>query len=103
MDIITHILSTVDLPAAGLNELWSSVLRNWITPIYVAMVAVFALFFLKDRQWMKLIGFVGIAAVVGVLVFAGADLFGGKDKGLTKTANGIAKEVNVVRVDTLVK
>lgn len=86
----------VGMPAAGLSELWNTVLSDWITPIYIAAVAVFAIMFLKDRAWMKLIGFVGIAAVVGVLVFAGGELFGSKDSGLTKVATDVAKEINTV-------
>ena len=86
----------IEVYGAGLTGLWDNILSNWITPLYLAAVAVFALVFLKDRAWMKLIGFVGIAAVVGVLVFAGGDLFGGKDKGLTKVAKGVAEDVNTV-------
>lgn len=89
-------LALVDLQAAGLSELWTKVLKNWITPLYIAAVAVFAIIFLKDRAWMKLIGFVGIAAVVGVLVFAGSEIFGGKNSGLTKVAKNAAKDINAV-------
>lgn len=81
---------------AGLSDLWNNVLADWIKPIYLAAVAVFAIVFLKDRAWMKLIGFVGIAAVVGVLVFAGESLFGGKDASLTKVAADKAGEINTV-------
>lgn len=86
----------VDMHAAGLTDLWKNILSNWITPLYIAAVAVFAIMFLKDRAWMKLIGFVGIAAVVGVLVFAGSEMFGNKNKGLTKVAKNAAKEINTV-------
>lgn len=89
-------LALVDLHAAGLSELWTKILKNWITPLYIAAVAVFAIIFLKDRAWMKLIGFVGIAAVVGVLVFAGSEIFGGKNAGLTKVAKNAAKDINAV-------
>lgn len=80
---------------AGLTELWNSIQANWIAPLYIAAIAVFAIIFLKDRQWMKLIGFVGIAAVVGVLVFAGPALFG-KDGSLTGVAKKAAGEINTV-------
>ena len=81
---------------AGLNELWDGVLENWITPLYVAAVAIFAIVFLKDRAWMKLLGFIGIAAVVGVLVFAGSDIFGNKDSGLTGVAKNAATDINTI-------
>lgn len=89
----------VEIQAAGLSDLWSSVLKNWITPLFIAAVAVFAIMFIKDRAWMKLIGFVGIAAVVGVLVFAGGELFGSSDASLTKVAKNAAKEINTVAPD----
>lgn len=93
MDILNH---AVELHAAGIDGLWNNILANWITPIYLATVAVFAFVFLKDRAWMKLIGFVGIAAVVGVLVFAGKALFGGENATLVKTAGDAAKQINTV-------
>jgi hypothetical protein len=93
MDILNHL---VQFHAAGIDGLWNNILANWITPIYLAAVAVFAIIFLKDRAWMKLIGFVGIAAVVGVLVFAGKALFGGENATLVKTGADIAKQVNTV-------
>lgn len=95
MDILNN-LTLVEFQAAGINELWNTVLTNWITPLYLAAIAVFAFIFLKDRAWMKLIGFVGIAAVVGVLIFAGGTLFGSEDSGLTKVAADAAKEINTV-------
>lgn len=93
MDILNNL---VGLHAAGIDGLWTNILANWITPLYLAAVAVFAFIFLKDRAWMKLIGFVGIAAVVGVLVFAGRALFGGENATLVKTAADAAKQVNTV-------
>lgn len=83
----------VSLPAAGgLSELWNTVLKDWIGPVFFAAVAVFAIVFIKDRAWMKLIGFVGIAAIVGVLVFAGEDLFG-SDGSLKSVAEGLSEQV----------
>jgi len=85
-------LATV-IPAAGLNELWNSLRSGWVTPIFIAAVAIFAIMFIKDRSWTKLIGFIGIAAIVGVLIFAGPALFG--DGGaLTGTAEKAAKQIN---------
>lgn len=93
MDILNNL---VEFHAAGIDGLWTTILKDWITPIYLAAVAVFAIMFLKDRAWMKLIGFVGIAAVVGVLIFAGRTLFGGENAGLTKVAKDAATQVNTV-------
>lgn len=91
MDI--NLLLAVLAPAAGLVDLWNNVLSNWITPLFFAAVAVFAIIFIKDRAWMKLIGFVGIAAIVGVLIFAGPALFGNQGA-LKKTAEKAAKQIN---------
>lgn len=103
MDNLINILGGVEVLAnTGLRGLWNTVLTDWITPLFIAMIAVFALFFIKDRAWMKLIGFVGIAAVVGVLVFAGADLFGGKDKGLTKVARNAANDIQTINTSDTV-
>lgn len=79
---------------SGLRGIWSDIRDNWVQPLFVAAVAVFALVFVKDRAWTKLIAFVGIAAVVGVLIFAGEDLFGSKDAGLTKVGVGAANSVS---------
>lgn len=83
---------------AGLSGLWSTILANWVTPLYIAAVAVFAIVFIKDRAWMKLISFVGIAAVVGVLVLAGAEIFGNPNGGLTGVAKNQATQINTIVV-----
>lgn len=107
VDLIANVsfvdAGTVDVLAnSGLARLWGTVRDNWIAPLFIAMVAVFALFFIKDRAWMKLIGFVGIAAVVGVLVFAGDALFG-RNGNLTKTAKTLSQDIQTVNsADTVV-
>lgn len=83
----------VQFYAAGLSELWEAIQKDWLGPLFFAAVAVFAIIFVKDRAWMKLIGFVGIAAIVGVLIFAGDSLFGKGDAGLTGTAADLADKV----------
>lgn len=74
--------------AAGLQSVWDEIRNNWLGPLYIAAIAIFAIVFLKDRAWMKLLAFVGIAVVVGVLIFAGEAIIGKGDGGLT----GYAKE-----------
>lgn len=79
--------------SGGLGGLWDTIRTNWLGPIFFAAVAIFAIIFIKDRAWMKLIAFVGIAAVVGVLIFAGEDMFG--DSGtLSGTAENLAGQIN---------
>lgn len=88
---ILHDLVVIEMN--GLNGLWNNILTNWFLPIYLAAIAVFAFVFIKNQAWMKLIGFVGIAAVVGVLVFAGATFFG-PNGSLTGVAEDAAGEVS---------
>ena len=79
----------------GLNSLYNEVVQKWIGPLMLIAVAVFAIVFIKDRAWMKLISFVGIAAVVAVLIYAGPALFGnnGKTAGVSKVAENLAGKV----------
>lgn len=69
---------------ASLENLWDSIRVNWLGPIFLVAVSVFALIFIKDREWSKLIGFVGIAAILAVLIFASDTLFGTSE---TQTAS----------------
>ncbi len=91
LPIINDLLITV--PAAGLSGLWTTLMDNYIQWIYLAAVAIFAIIFLKDRAWMKLLSFVGIAAIVGVLVFGGTALFG-KNGSITGAATTVAGDIN---------
>lgn len=85
MDALTH--------ALALGGLADTIIQQWIGPVFIVAIAVFAIIFIKDKAWMKLVSFVGIAAVVGVLIFAGPWLFG--DGGIfNNTAKGIAGEIN---------
>lgn len=85
----------------GLANLWDMILKNWLTYIYVGAVAFFAVVFLKDRAWMKLIGFFGIAAVVGILIFGGKALFAGDGSGGTLTNIGKDAVGKINTIDTV--
>lgn len=89
MNILTLLYTNIFFAGGGLDSLKKTIIDNWLGPIFIVGVAAFALVFIKDRAWMKLIGFVGIAAVVGVLIFAGDSLFG-SGKGLQKVASSAA-------------
>lgn len=90
MDLFTFM--TVVLGGNGLSELQGTIIDNWLGPVFIVGVAAFALIFIKDRAWMKLIGFVGIAAIVGVLIFAGDALFG-KGGNVTGEAQKIGEQI----------
>lgn len=90
-----EIISFLATGGGGLNGLWENVRDNWMGPIFFAAVAFYAFTFLKDRAWMKLVTFLGIAAIVGVLLFAGDSILG-KDSGLQKNVKDLAEDINVV-------
>lgn len=93
--IMTEQLSTVQIYGTGLSELQNTALNNWIQPIFLVAIAVFAIIFIKDRAWMKLIGFIGIAAVVAIPVFMGETFFGSDGK-LSGVAEGAANQINTI-------
>lgn len=88
---------TVDIFAAGLSELKNKALNDWVQPVFIVGVAAISIVFIKDRAWMKLLAFLGIAAIVGVVVFAGEDLFG-DDGNLTGAAEDVGKSINTVNL-----
>lgn len=96
MEFSMNTLFAVISYVAGLQSLWNDVLSGWVKPLFLAAVAVIAIKFLLNRSWTKLIGFVGIAAIVGLLIFAGDALFGSADSGLTGVAKGAVGKVNIV-------
>lgn len=61
---------------AGLGTLQKSLVSNWIGPAFFIIVAGFAIKFIISRQFRELAGFLGIAAVVALLVFNANGLFG---------------------------
>lgn len=64
----------------GLSGIQSKLIENWIGPAFFIMVAVFAIYFIKEQQFRKLLAFVGISIIVGILIFYGDDLFGSSGK-----------------------
>lgn len=72
--------------ASGLGSLQKDLVSNWIGPVLFIAVAGIAIKFIISRQFRELAAFLGIAAVVGLLVFNSSFLFG--DTGIF---SGIAK------------
>lgn len=60
----------------GLGTVQTNLVNNWIGPAFLIVVAGFAIKFLISRQFRELAGFLGIAAIVALLVFNAGDLFG---------------------------
>lgn len=61
---------------AGLGSLQKTLVSNWIGPAFFIVVAGFAIKFIISRQFRELAGFLGIAAIVALLVFNSNGLFG---------------------------
>lgn len=64
------------LGSAGLGDLQKTLVSNWIGPAFFIVVAGFAIKFIISRQFRELAGFLGIATVVGLLIFYSSGLFG---------------------------
>lgn len=83
---------TMMLGSTGLTKLWTDVKEAWIAPVFFCMVAIGAFMFIKQQAITKLILFLVVAAVVGVLIFGGEALFG-SDGALKKMFEGTAVKV----------
>lgn len=79
--------------AAGIGNLVSNIIDNWLGPAFLLFVAACAITFIKDREFRKLFSYVGIATVVALLIYAGNWLFG-KDGKLKKVGENIVEQVN---------
>lgn len=80
---------------AGLNGLMETLKNNWIGPVFFIIVAAVSITFLLQREIRKLLVFVVIAALVGVLIYFGADLFG-QNGSLTNFAKKEASNINTI-------
>ena len=61
---------------AGLGGVTDMAINDWIAPAFFLVIAGFAIKFVIQRQFRELAAFLVIAAVVGLLIFNGAGLFG---------------------------
>ena len=81
---------TID-KTGGLGDMQKDIIKGWIGPVFILIVAVVAILFVKEREFRKLAAFLGIAAIVGIIIFAGDQLFGDKGKisgTINSTLNG---------------
>lgn len=76
----------------GISTTTTNIAKNWIGPIFILGTAGMSLMFLKDREFRKLISFLVICGIIGLMIYAGDSLFG--EKGLfTNMGAGVANEV----------
>lgn len=81
--------------ALDLSSAYQTFISGWIAPIFFIIVAAVAIILLWKRQIRELVIFIVIAALCGLLIFFGNDLFG-QDGNLTGAANKVAKEINTI-------
>lgn len=60
----------------GLGQLQKSLVSNWFGPAFFIVVAGISIKFIISRQFRELAGFLGISAVVALLIFNATGLFG---------------------------
>lgn len=88
-----NMLQTLD----GLSSLTEWLLNSWVQPVFILIVGATSILLLKDKKMRELLIFAIFAAIVGVFVFLGDDIFGG-NRGLTGVAKKAADKVNVAQV-----
>lgn len=86
------VLTTV-LFADGLKDLWGTIQSDWIGPLFLAVIAVAAVILVFKKEIRGLIILAVVAAIGGVLIFAGSGMFG-DDGTLSKTAQNLANKIN---------
>lgn len=60
----------------GIGRLQTDIVSNWIGPAFLMAIGGISIKFVISRQFRELAGFLGIAAVVALLVFAPSTIFG---------------------------
>lgn len=74
------IMNLILAEGKGLNSILDSFITDWAGPAYLIMVICIAIPMIKDRQFRALIIFLIFAAVLGVVIFFGKELFGKEGK-----------------------
>jgi hypothetical protein len=80
---------------AGLGNVQSDFVNNWIGPLFLILVAALSITFLIRREFRVLFGFLAIAIVVGLLIFFGNDFFGNGGQ-FTNIAKNEAGKINTI-------
>lgn len=85
MNIITDI--------ATLQDVWTSVVNNWIGPLVFIIMGALSLKFLLNRQWSQFISFIGIGVMVAVVIYIAPKMFG-QDSKLVNSVGTTVKQIN---------
>lgn len=96
-----NLLNTIQtLPlGAGLENLSKTLVKDWIGPIYIVIVAVVAITLLIKKEIRGLVAFLVVAIICGLLVYFGSELFGRSGK-LTGAAQKAAGDISYIQKDS---
>lgn len=83
------------IPEAGLQGTSSMIIKNFIGPVFILLIAVFGLLSLKDRKWASAFSLFGLAAVLSLVVFNADKIFGSGGVA-NKTVNDVVQSVNMI-------
>lgn len=90
---MTLFLNTIAiLGNSGLAVLQDTLVKNWIGPAFIIMMALFALKAFKDRAWAGFITLISVGIAAALLIYA-APLFFGESGSLTNVAKEKGNEV----------
>lgn len=87
------------IPNLALSSLTDTAINDWIGPAFILLVAAVSIVLLWKRQLAAFFSFLAIAAIAGIFIFFGSDLFG-KNGNITKAGKDVAKKVNTVDLST---
>ncbi|MEQ6117865.1 hypothetical protein ABKP88_09675 [Bifidobacterium bifidum] len=89
--MINTIICSADL--ATLQEVWSSMVQKWISPIVIMVMGTLSLKFLLNRQWSQFINSLSIGIGVAVVVYIAPEMFN-QNSDLMNSASDTAKMIN---------
>lgn len=79
----------------GLNGLTDNLRDNWVGPVFLLIVAGVSINFLIHREFRKLMVFAALAALIGMMIYFGNDVFGNNGS-LSKFAQKEAVQINTI-------
>lgn len=92
--MLSELTNSLYFIPAGLDGTFDWLRSDWVAPVFLAIVIIFAVILLVQRSFKSLLTFAALAAVAGLLIFGAEGLFGSKDATLTGVANKAAGTVS---------
>ncbi len=83
------------VPALDLSHLQTFVIQAIVGPLFLIVVAGVALKCLVKKNFREMVGFLALAVIAAVLIYAGPQFFGSGGS-LTTAGKDVASNVNVV-------